>query len=79
MSLRSSLCMKLWGGKSGFTQIPKTTHVRTLMSSQHVKGSETLLNSISIAVILWYFLISMKENQLEKCCLSTILNLETVC
>ena len=34
---------------------------------------------ICTAVFLWYFLISLKEIQLEKFYISSILNLETVC
>ena len=32
-----------------------------------------------MAVVFSYFLMSLRENQLEKFCLNSILNLETVC
>ena len=58
--------------------MPKKPRVRTLMGSQHAKGSETLLKS-AWQYFSRIFFISMRENQLEKRCLSNILNLETVC
>ena len=43
MSLRGDYFLKLKTPKSWLTKKPKRPHVRTLMESQHVKGSETLL------------------------------------
>ena len=44
MSLRVYFLMKLETPKSGFTSMAKEPCIRTLMQSQHVKGSETLLD-----------------------------------
>ena len=56
----------------------KKPRVRTLMDSQHVEGSKTLLKSAR-QYFCHIFCITLKENELEKFCLSSILNLETVC
>ena len=37
--------LKLWTEKTGVTYMPKKPRIRTLMESQHVTGSETLLKS----------------------------------
>ena len=45
MSQRGYLLLKLQTEKSGVTEMPKKRSVRTLVDSQRVKGSETLLKS----------------------------------
>ena len=45
MMLRDYLFLKLYTGKIVVTLMTKTACVRTLMDSQHVKRSETLLKS----------------------------------
>ena len=45
MSLIVDFFLKLQIAKSGATYMPKKRRVRTLMDSQHVKGSEKLLKS----------------------------------
>ena len=45
MSQRGYLLLKLQTAKSGVTQMPKKRSARTLVDSQRVKGSETLLKS----------------------------------
>ena len=51
--------------------------VRTLMESQNVKVSKTLMKSSS-QLFCRLFLINLKELQFEKFFLSGILNLETI-
>ena len=58
--------------------MPKKSHLRTLMDSQHVKGSERLLKSAR-QYFCQIFQITLKKNQLQKFCFSSISNLETVC
>ena len=55
MSLRADLFLKLQTAKSQVTKMPKKSHVRTLMDIQHVKGTETLLQSARqyFCHILW--------------------------
>ena len=43
MSLRGDFFLELETPKSVVTYVPKKSRVRTLMGSQDVKGSETLL------------------------------------
>ena len=45
--------------------MPKKLRVRLLMESQQAKGSETLLKS-SRHSLCYIFLITLKENQLQK-------------
>ena len=45
MSQRGYLLLKLQTAKSGVTEMPKKRSARTLVDSQRVKGSETLLKS----------------------------------
>ena len=45
MRLGDYFFLKLYTGKSGVTYMPKEPRVRTLMDSQHGKGSETLQKS----------------------------------
>ena len=45
MNLRGCLVLKLETAKRGVTEMSKRPCARTLMDSQHVKGSETLLKS----------------------------------
>ena len=45
MSLRDYLFLKLYTAKGGVTYMPKKPHIRTLMDTQHLKGSETLQKS----------------------------------
>ena len=54
--------------------MPKKPRARTLMDSQHVKGSERLLKSARhiFVIALSYFLITLNGNQLEKFCFSSI-------
>ena len=49
----------------------KKPRARTIMGSQHDKGSETLLKS-AWQYFLSFFLIIMKKNLLKKFCLSSI-------
>ena len=45
MSLRDYLFPKLYTAKGGVTYMPKKLRIRTLMDTQHLKGSETLQKS----------------------------------
>ena len=54
--------------------MPKKIRIGTLMDSQYVKGFETLHKSAR-----QYFWITLKENQLEKTCFSSVWNPETLC
>ena len=63
MSPRGYLFLKLETLKSRVTEIFKKPGVIKLKESQHVKGSEALLES---AVFSSYFLITLKGNQLKK-------------
>ena len=45
MSLKGDLFLKLQSEKSGATFKPEKTRVTTLMDSQHIKGSETVLKA----------------------------------
>ena len=56
----------------------KKPRVRTLMSSQYVKGSKPLLKSAQ-QYFLSDFSISLKENPLKNFWLSIVWNLETIC
>ena len=47
------------------------TRVRTLMDSEHVKGSEKTAY-IWKSVLFSYFLLPLKGNELEKICFSSI-------
>ena len=53
--------------------------VKTFMDSEHVKASETKHCINLHGRIFVIFLMTQKENQLEKLCFSSIGNLETVC
>ena len=50
MSLGSYLFLKLQIAKRGITEMLKKTRVRTLMDSQHVKVSETLVKSARLYI-----------------------------
>ena len=58
MSLRVYFFLKLWTAKGGVTSMPKEPCIRTLIESQHVKGSETLLKSRRK-----YFLITFDHSE----------------
>ena len=55
--------------------MPKKFRVRTLMDCQNVNGSEKRLEYAR----QYFFLITLKINQLQKLFFSSINNLETVC
>ena len=43
MNLRGDFFLKLYTAKRAVTEMPKNPPVRTLVCSQHVKGSKTVL------------------------------------
>ena len=57
--------------------MPKKSRVKTLMDSQRVKASETLLKSAR--QYFCHIFLLLKEIQLEKFSFSSIWNPETVC
>ena len=57
--------------------MPKKSRLKTLMDSQRVKASETLLKSAR--QYFCHIFLLLKEIQLEKFSFSSIWNPETVC
>ena len=69
MVVRGELFLKLYTGKNS---------VRTIMESQHVKGSKTPIK-FPQQYYCHSFFNTLKENQFQYVSFSSIWNLETVC
>ena len=57
--------------------MPKKSYVRTFMDSQHAKGSQKLLKFSRQHFC--NIVVTLKKNQLENVCFSSIWNPETTC